>query len=110
MRKLLCLLLGICTAASLSAQQSPELKQVIDRLDRLEAQNRELMTEIRALRAQLAAGQPALSYRSGRSPRSRSPSEWKSPSDDSPIWINPKSRASIACLLLSRECCCSTPS
>jgi hypothetical protein len=43
----------------LSAQQPPELKQVIDRLDRLEAQNRELMAEIRALREQLAAGPAA---------------------------------------------------
>jgi hypothetical protein len=58
MRKLSCLLLTACAAGSLSAQQSPELKQVIDRLDRLEAQNRDLMAEIRALRLQLAAGQP----------------------------------------------------
>jgi hypothetical protein len=42
----------------LSAQQPPELKDVVDRLDRLEAQNRDLMAEIRALRQQLAAGQP----------------------------------------------------
>jgi hypothetical protein len=59
MRKLSCLLMAACAAGSLSAQQQPELKQVIDRLDRLEAQNRELMTEIRALRQQLAASQPA---------------------------------------------------
>jgi hypothetical protein len=63
MRKLSCLvscqLLAACAVGSLSAQQPPELKQVIDRLDRLEAQNRELMAEIRALREQLAAGQPA---------------------------------------------------
>ena len=58
MHKLLCLIWGISTAASLSAQSSPDLKQVIDRLDKLEAQNRDLMTEIRALRMQLAAGQP----------------------------------------------------
>ena len=59
MRKLSCLLLAACAAGSLSAQQPPELKQVIDRLDRLEAQNRDLMAEIRALRLQLAASQPA---------------------------------------------------
>jgi hypothetical protein len=63
MRKLSCLvscqLLAACAAGSLSAQQPPELKQVIDRLDRLEAQNRELMAEIRALREQLAAAPPA---------------------------------------------------
>jgi hypothetical protein len=57
MRKLSCLLLAACAARSLSAQQPPELQQVIERLDRLEAQNRDLMVEIRALRQQLAAGQ-----------------------------------------------------
>src|SRR5438552_2622546 len=61
-RKLSCLLLA--AAGSLSAQQPPDLKtvglqDVVTRLDRLEAQNRELMAEIRALRSQLAAGQPA---------------------------------------------------
>ena len=58
MRKLSCLLFAACAARSLSAQQPPELQQVIQRLDRLEAQNHELMEEIRALRLQLAAGQP----------------------------------------------------
>src|SRR5258708_11627472 len=38
-----------------AAQTQPDLRQVIDRLDRLEAQNQELMTEIRALRQQLVA-------------------------------------------------------
>ena len=56
--KFLCLFLGACAAGPLSAQQ-PDLKQVMDRLDRLEAQNRELMDEIRALRLQLAGAQPA---------------------------------------------------
>jgi hypothetical protein len=56
--KLSCLLVAACAAGSLSAQQPPELKTVIERLDRLEAQNRDLMAEIRALRLQLAAGQP----------------------------------------------------
>src|SRR5438552_4194396 len=56
--KLSCLFLAACAAGSMSAQQPPELRQVIDRLDRLEAQNRELMTEILALRQQLAAAQP----------------------------------------------------
>lgn len=59
MRKLSCLVMAACAAGSLSAQQPPELKQVIDRLDRLEAQNRDLMAEIKALRLQLAASQPA---------------------------------------------------
>jgi len=59
MRKLSCVLLVAFAARSLSAQQAPELKAVVDRLDRLEAQNRELMAEIRALRQQLAAAQPS---------------------------------------------------
>ena len=50
--KLSCFLFA---AGSLSAQQQPDLRQVVERLDRLEAQNRELMTEILALRQQLAA-------------------------------------------------------
>ncbi|HEV8416725.1 MAG TPA: hypothetical protein VGQ49_24235 [Bryobacteraceae bacterium] len=57
MRKLSCLLLAACAAGSLNAQDSPDLKQVVDRLDRLEIQNRELMAEIKALREQLAANQ-----------------------------------------------------
>jgi hypothetical protein len=39
--------------------QPADLQQVLQRLDRLEEQNRELMTELRALRQQLAASQPA---------------------------------------------------
>jgi hypothetical protein len=41
------------------AQKSPDLQQVLERLDRLEAQNRELMTEIRTLRQQLDSVKPA---------------------------------------------------
>lgn len=42
------------------AQTSPEMQQVLDRLDRLEAQNRDLLTEVRSLRQELeAAKQPA---------------------------------------------------
>jgi hypothetical protein len=47
------LLLFVCVASLAHAQQSPDLQQVLERLDRLENQNRELMTEIRALRQQL---------------------------------------------------------
>jgi len=54
--RLSCFLLA---AGSLAAQQQPEMRQVIERLDRLEAQNRELMAEILALRQQIAATQPA---------------------------------------------------
>jgi len=51
-----------CTCALLSPAaahaQSPELKEVLSRLDRLENQNRELIDELRALRQQLGAAQP----------------------------------------------------
>jgi len=67
--KLSCLLLAACAAGSLSAQQPPELKAVIDRLDRLEAQNRELMAEIRALRQQLGSGQSAPAVENGVAPK-----------------------------------------
>src|SRR5947209_3944773 len=53
------LLPWVCVPMLLQAQQPPELKQVLDRLDRLEAQNQELMTEIRALRQQLAGAASA---------------------------------------------------
>ena len=64
MRKLSYLLLAASAMVPLSAQQPPEPKQVgisevMARLDKLEAQNRDLMAELRALRLQLAAGQPA---------------------------------------------------
>jgi len=64
MSKLSHLILTACVAASLKAQQPPALKEVglqevMTRLDRLEAQNRDLIAEIRALRLQLAAGQPS---------------------------------------------------
>ncbi len=41
------------------AQPSPDMQQVLDRLDRLETQNRELMTELRALRQQLEPAKAA---------------------------------------------------
>jgi hypothetical protein len=49
----------ICSALApvLQGQGSPELKLVMDRLDRLEAQNRELLQEVKALQQQLAASQ-----------------------------------------------------
>jgi hypothetical protein len=53
------LLPWVCVPLLLHAQQPPELKEVLDRLDRLEAQNQALMTEIRALRQQLAASPQA---------------------------------------------------
>jgi hypothetical protein len=54
----LCILLGIL-ATGARAQQAPELKEILDRLERLEAQNRDLLSEIRSLRQQLA-GTPAV--------------------------------------------------
>src|SRR6516225_4147751 len=42
-------------AASLAQAQTSDLQSVLQRLDRLEEQNQDLMAEIRALRQQLAA-------------------------------------------------------
>jgi hypothetical protein len=50
------LLCGLAAIVSLAGAQTPDLQAVLERLDRLEAQNQELMKEIRALREQLAAG------------------------------------------------------
>ncbi|HEY6340246.1 MAG TPA: hypothetical protein VIY49_02035 [Bryobacteraceae bacterium] len=50
------LLCGLAAIASLAGAQTPDLQAVLERLDRLEAQNQELMKEIRALREQLASG------------------------------------------------------
>ena len=49
---------GLCALSIAPAwtQASPELRQVLERLDRLEAQNQALMAELHALREQLAAG------------------------------------------------------
>jgi len=43
----------------LHAQTSPDVKMILDRLDRLERQNRELADEVHALRAELAASRLA---------------------------------------------------
>ena len=58
-RFLLCgLMVGV--ASGLQAQgTAPELQQVLQRMDRLEEQNRAMMAEIRALRQELAASRPA---------------------------------------------------
>lgn len=53
------LLAWLCVPLILQAQQPVDMKEVLDRLDRLEAQNQALMTEIRALRQQLAAAPPS---------------------------------------------------
>ena len=48
------IVLALLLPATLLAQDSPEMRQILERLDRLEAQNKALMSEIHALRAQLA--------------------------------------------------------
>ena len=50
--------LAVLSAAWLEAQ-SPELRSILERLDRLEKENRALAQEVRDLRGQLAATQPA---------------------------------------------------
>jgi hypothetical protein len=68
---------GFCALSIAPAwsQASPELRQVIERLDRLEAQNRELTTEVRALREELAArgGPPAPDQTAEQSPPVEAP-------------------------------------
>jgi hypothetical protein len=56
---------GVFLCGFVQAQPSPDLREVLARLDRLEAQNQQLLTEIRSLREQLAAS-PVVS--SGESP------------------------------------------
>src|SRR5579885_78481 len=50
--------LGLLFAAPLGAQSSPELQQILTRLERLEQQNRELMQEVHSLREELATARP----------------------------------------------------
>jgi hypothetical protein len=47
--------LAALSAAPASAQTQPELRQILERLDRLEEQNRTLLAEIRELKNELAA-------------------------------------------------------
>ncbi len=57
-----CLVLLLCVPLSIVAQERPDMRAVVERLDRLEEQNRQLMSEIHALREQLAGkppGEPA---------------------------------------------------
>src|SRR5580704_7005511 len=49
----------LCLFAPLgNAQPSPDMQQILQRLDRIEAQNRELMDEVQELRKQLSAAKP----------------------------------------------------
>src|ERR1039457_6091862 len=55
MRSRLSLLLVLFLPAAVFAQSQPETQQILERLQRLEEQNRKLMSEIHALRRELAA-------------------------------------------------------
>ncbi len=50
---------AVLFSASLHAQSTPEMRQVLDRLEKLEESNRALTDEIRALRGELAAARGA---------------------------------------------------
>lgn len=50
--------LMLMSAAAAGAQTTPDLKQVLDRLERLEQDNRTLLQEVRALREELKASRP----------------------------------------------------
>ncbi len=54
MIKRCCLVLTLVGCAN-AQQSSPELREILDRLGRLEEQNRDLMQEVRSLREQLGA-------------------------------------------------------
>jgi hypothetical protein len=60
--------------ARLQAQVSPELTGILERLDRLEQQNRELMEEIRALRTELASARNQTVAVSAQSEQQAAPS------------------------------------
>lgn len=64
--------LFICICFSLHGQERPDMGAIIERLDRLEEQNRQLIAEIRSLREQLgAAPSPREAARSEPAPASR---------------------------------------
>jgi len=52
----ICLVLGL--SRSLCAQTAPDLAKILDRLDRLEQENRMLSEQVRALQAQLGTPAP----------------------------------------------------
>jgi hypothetical protein len=61
-------------ARSLTAQSSPEWKMVMDRLDRLEAENRELLQEVKSLQQQVAqVNSPPVASEAASSPATPAP-------------------------------------
>ena len=58
-------LLALALPAALAAQSAPDTERILERLDRLERENRALAEEVRALRREVAAarGEPALEER-----------------------------------------------
>jgi hypothetical protein len=88
-------LLWAGVASLACAQPSPEMQQVLQRMDRLEAQNRELMTEIRGLREQIAAASPA----PAQSPPAQSPPEVAAATPAAPI----EERVAVAETRISQE-------
>ena len=62
MRRIEAWLAGLCLCLPLAAQQpaaTPELREILDRLSRLEQQNRELTEQVRTLQEQLGVSTPA---------------------------------------------------
>ena len=51
----------LCVPFAMAGEDRPDMRAIIERLDRLEEQNRQLMSEIRSLREQLAASPSATS-------------------------------------------------
>jgi hypothetical protein len=56
LNRLLCL--GLLWPALLGARQTPEINRILDRLDKLEQQNRALTEQVRQLKSDLAASRP----------------------------------------------------
>jgi hypothetical protein len=54
-----CIVIGVALSGALRGQSTPEMREVLDRLAKLEESNRTLSEEIRALRGELAAARGA---------------------------------------------------
>lgn len=65
-----CAALWLAAGVSAHGQTASQMTQILERLDRLEEQNRQLMEQVRALREQLAAarGEPASASAAGAGP------------------------------------------